>query len=177
MFSSKDVFNCAIGLILTVQLGQQISCLTCYQCTIHPPNAYSNETARLCSHFDYSSKFHVDCPYSTFCMKKTFELELQHGKKVKANIRDCAPQRYNHQVFKDGRWEVENSIENDVYTVGCHQEKTLGIKIPNAEYCYCATNLCNSAQSSRDASSTLHHTDTMAVIFIFNVMKYIHSLR
>lgn len=55
--------------------------LTCYFCTIQPPSGRTNLTARLCSMFDYSTHFYMDCPYSTFCVKRTYEMTLQQGSK------------------------------------------------------------------------------------------------
>lgn len=55
--------------------------LTCYFCTIQPPSGRTNLTARLCSMFDYSTHFYMDCPYSTFCVKRTYEMTLQQDSK------------------------------------------------------------------------------------------------
>lgn len=58
-----------------------MTALRCYRCFIHPQSLKSNESAQLCSHFDGSSLYETDCNYSTFCMKRTFELPLQKGSK------------------------------------------------------------------------------------------------
>ncbi|XP_075219056.1 uncharacterized protein LOC142323383 [Lycorma delicatula] len=155
----------------------EVEGLTCYQCIVHPQYNNHNETARLCSKFDASETFEVQCPYSTFCLKKTFELEIQNGKKIQLGIRDCAPQREKYQILRNGKWQMETTVDSNIYESGCHQEEDFGVKSSTAEYCYCSTNLCNGGESSRDPSSSIHHTDTMAVIFIFNAMKYIRSLR
>ncbi|GLH03965.1 Uncharacterized protein GBIM_09775 [Gryllus bimaculatus] len=67
----------AVAVILCA--GAASGALSCYKCTVLPPPHSSNETARLCSHFDGSARFQVDCPYSTFCLKRTFELPLGKG--------------------------------------------------------------------------------------------------
>lgn len=53
--------------------------IDCYECTVHPPESYMNRTTRLCSKFDGSDHYKVHCPNSTYCMKKSFQLELQAG--------------------------------------------------------------------------------------------------
>jgi len=57
--------------------------IDCYECTVHPPEPYMNLTTRLCSKFDGSDHYKVHCPNSTYCMKKSFQLELQAGSTYK----------------------------------------------------------------------------------------------
>ncbi|KAG8256344.1 hypothetical protein J6590_070466 [Homalodisca vitripennis] len=123
--------------------------LICFYCTIQPPPGRSNKTAQLCATFDYSSHYHVECPYSTFCLKRTFELSLLYGKKVKVSERGCAPQKRSEQVYSEETrsWHTEDKIETDVYRAGCAQDEGLGLRSPT-EYCYCTTNLCNAAGST-----------------------------
>ncbi|KAJ9588902.1 hypothetical protein L9F63_017780 [Diploptera punctata] len=127
------------------------------------------------SHFDGSSLYEKDCPYSTFCLKKTYELTLLNGEVVKGAERSCAPQLYNYQTYDGTQWRQKNKIEDTAYSEGCFPAETQGIKSPATEHCYCSGNLCNSAKPSREPPH--HHTDAMAVIFVFNAMKYIRSLR
>ncbi|PSN52921.1 hypothetical protein C0J52_03015 [Blattella germanica] len=168
----KYFLNCNSFRFLTVS---SVMSLRCYHCTIRPPSPQSNETTRLCSHFDGSSLYEVNCPYSTFCLKKSFELSLLKGKVVKGIERMCAPQLYNYQTYDGTQWRMKNSIEDTAYVEGCFPTETQGVKSPSTEHCYCKGNLCNSAKPTREASH--HHTDAMAVIFVFNAMKYIRSLR
>ncbi|XP_018913377.1 uncharacterized protein [Bemisia tabaci] len=153
------------------------SYLVCYECTVHPPSSHSNQTARLCSKFDASAHFQVECPYSTFCMRRSFKLDLKDGKTVNAVERGCASQKYQYQSFYDGKWHAEEAVEDKVYRPGCYPAEQLGLKTPTTEYCYCPTNLCNSAKSTQEYGTGFHHTDTMAVIIVFNAVKYIRSLR
>lgn len=52
----------------------------------------------LCSKFDESSDFIVDCQYSTMCMKRVFKLQLPRGQPVETITRGCANQKYTEQV-------------------------------------------------------------------------------
>lgn len=67
--------------------------------------------------------------------------------KVRVSERGCAPQKWHNQVYQDGGWHVEERIDGDVYTEGCQQEESQGLRGPRTEYCYCAYKLCNSAQT------------------------------
>lgn len=89
---------------------------------------------------------------------------------VKVSERGCAPQSRDEHVYRDGSWHTENKIEGDVYRVGCEPSETPGPQ-SSTEYCYCATNLCNAAEGPRD------HTDIMLVMFVFNILKYVRSMR
>ncbi|RZF38113.1 hypothetical protein LSTR_LSTR006512 [Laodelphax striatellus] len=167
----------AVASCFILLSGSPVRGLKCYQCTtVYSPTMPNETEVHLCSKFDQSEKYEVDCPYSTFCMKKTFQLELQYGKVVQGESRNCAAQKRQQQVFKDGKWQMHSSIDEHIYSVGCEQEETHGVKSSTAQYCYCDTNLCNGGESTREPP-TIHHTDTMAVIFIFNAIKYIQSLR
>ncbi|XP_054279792.1 uncharacterized protein LOC128997984 [Macrosteles quadrilineatus] len=159
-----------LASVIALANVQECAGIVCFYCTIQPPSRGSNQTAQLCSKFDGSNNYHIDCPHSTLCMKRTFHHSLQGGKTIQVSERGCAPQKRNIHFYQDGNWRMENKIEEDVYNVGCQNDEGLGMRSPT-EYCYCATNLCNSGDKSRD------HADTMAVIIIFNLLKYIQSLR
>lgn len=175
MFVKTEYGHLVILTALVLQLASSTMSLRCYYCTIQPPSYSSNRTTRYCSNFDGSSIYEVECPYSTFCMKKTFDLQLQKGKTARGVIRDCAPQRYNYQTYDGTKWQTQDAIADKAYVAGCHPSDSHGVKSPTTEYCYCSGNLCNGAKPSSEASH--HHTDAMAVIFVFNAMKYIRSLR
>lgn len=59
--------------------------IDCFECTVYPPEQYLNKTTRLCSKFDGSDHFQVHCPDSTYCMKKSFWIELPDGGKSTNN--------------------------------------------------------------------------------------------
>ena len=61
---------------------------------------HQNDTKEtmLCSKFDESDDYIVDCPYSTMCLKKVHKLQLNSGETVETVTRDCASQKYRDQV-------------------------------------------------------------------------------
>lgn len=77
---------------------------------------------------------------------------------------------FHLQVFKNGAWHEENKVE-EPYEPGCTTQKAIGIE-SSTMYCHCTGALCNSASKE----STSYHTDAMAVIFVFNAMKYLRSV-
>lgn len=72
--------------------------LKCYRCTVGP--TLKENRTHLCTKFDESDDFVVDCPYSTMCMKKVFQYELQDGQKIETVSRNCADQKHTEQVSK-----------------------------------------------------------------------------
>ncbi|XP_031331074.1 uncharacterized protein LOC116161749 [Photinus pyralis] len=115
----------------------------CYKCTIVAPPAHVNVTKRLCSDFDASDKFIVDCPYSTFCVKKTYTVDL-NSVLVNGTSRDCAQQMNVVQEYKNNRWERRILIE-EPYTEGCAETDDKGQRSSDSKHCYCKGNLCNLA--------------------------------
>ncbi|XP_049879199.1 uncharacterized protein LOC126376074 [Pectinophora gossypiella] len=150
-----------------------VSSLQCYQCHINPPPGhYYNTTKRLCMNFDYSKDFIVDCPYSTFCVKQEFYLNLLNGERVDATLRDCAPQKHEYQDYKNGQWSPKMEIL-EPYREGCEDVDDKGQRTTPTRYCYCRSDLCNSSPTTNHEG----YTDIMGVIVVFNLMKYINSLR
>ncbi|XP_071447755.1 uncharacterized protein, partial [Hetaerina americana] len=152
-----------VGTFLVFNSARGVSGLRCYKCSemAKPPTAQgggSNRTDPLappippCSRFDpFSSEFQVDCPDSTFCMKKTFQLVLQNGQTVRGESRGCAPQSYNYHSYSEGvGWTVKTAVEEAAYEVGCSRDSAnpAGVKAPSTEHCYCARHLCNSAAAA-----------------------------
>lgn len=165
-----------------------VSAIKCYHCTVAPPSRHQNNTkTQLCSKFDESSYYEVDCPWSTMCMKRIFKLKLLKGEQETVS-RGCAQQKNTEQViichtktqtpfsidaipilcqvYKSGAWTPQHNIE-EPYTEGCQT-------IDDSTYCFCRGSLCNSATKTSDRGN--YHADAMAVIFVFNVMKYIRTI-
>lgn len=72
---------------------------------------------------------------------------------------------------------MESSIE-EPYEEGCHVDENK----KNIVYCYCRGYLCNGGTPSKKKAPQIdlgggYHTDAMAVIFVFNAMKYLRSDR
>jgi hypothetical protein len=71
------------------------------------------------------------------------------------------------QDYQNNKWvKVANIVE--AYPEGCVKETD------GSEYCHCRGNYCNTS-SNIDSKSSLH-TDTMAVIFVFNLVKYFRNM-
>ncbi|KAL4711919.1 hypothetical protein ACJJTC_006088 [Scirpophaga incertulas] len=173
MDSLQQTFS-IVTIIAATIFFKGASSLQCYQCLINPPSGQLyNTTKNLCVHFDYSDKFIVDCPFSTMCMKQEFRLDIQRGVTIEGVLRDCASQKHEYHDFQNGKWYPKMEIL-EPYTEGCHDVDDKGQRITSYNrFCYCRQNLCN-------ASPTTNHegyTDIMGVIVVFNLMKYINSLR
>ncbi|XP_017786386.1 PREDICTED: uncharacterized protein LOC108569374 isoform X2 [Nicrophorus vespilloides] len=136
--------------------------LKCFRCTVTPPSAFSNEPERLCSKFDYSDRYIVECPYSTLCMKKHFTVNLTVP--INGTVRDCAKQRYDYQDFVNGKWQLEVAIE-EPYEEGCTKADDKGYRSSSSTFCYCRGDLCNSAPKTENHAFVA--TLTIAVIFTF----------
>ncbi|CAI6345046.1 unnamed protein product [Macrosiphum euphorbiae] len=171
-FRTSLIFATAVVCVLISLLPNANGQIDCYECTVHPPEPYMNLTTRLCSKFDGSDHYKVHCPNSTYCMKKSFQLELQAGKIVKGNVRGCAPQKYDYQVYKNGSWKVESAVEYDSFKKGCFSGNDDQLRTADTQFCYCDDNLCNNAKQTTNFSS---HTDTIAVIIIYNIMRFLKT--
>jgi len=145
--------------------------IQCFKCTIVAPPAFLNETKRLCSDFDYSERFIVDCPYSTFCMKKTYTVNLQ-TKLINGTARDCASQMNVIQDYENGKWQKKISIE-EPYKEGCSEINDKGQRSSKTTYCYCKGGLCNSSYRSQGQLCVI----TLAVIFTYTVIKLLNGMR
>ncbi|KAG8238899.1 hypothetical protein J437_LFUL015184 [Ladona fulva] len=180
-----------------IETGRAKGGLWCYKCsaTAIPPSTSANGSHTQtppCSRFDpYSLEFQVECSDSTFCLKKSSEMALNNGEIVRTESRGCAPQTYNYHSYSEGvGWSVQKAREDEAYEHGCTTDAAnpAGLKVPSAEHCYCSKHLCNSAASIggrrsvgermvEEVVTVAQHTDAMAVIVVFNVVKYIRSLR
>ena len=81
--------NCCERQLWLTQVGHEIhtvcflaaSGIQCYRCLPKAGPVTVNQTSfsEPCAQFDGSSKFVIDCPLSTFCMKRNFTLEFPDG--------------------------------------------------------------------------------------------------
>uniref|UniRef100_A0A8D8ZZ18 Protein sleepless n=1 Tax=Cacopsylla melanoneura TaxID=428564 RepID=A0A8D8ZZ18_9HEMI len=136
-------------LCLIVFANEARAHVTCYACTMSGSDPYAppDTPKRPCAQFDGSARFQVDCPYSTFCMKKTFQMQLGGGRKATGIVRDCAPQKHSYQAYENQKWGEKHEVIESIYTAGCNDDTNF-LKTSEAQYCYCSSNLCNSAPSS-----------------------------
>ncbi|KAI9579989.1 hypothetical protein GQX74_000777 [Glossina fuscipes] len=102
----------------------QAYAIRCFKCLVTEEVSFANEEENLpnitpaCSKFDSSSKFIVECPYSTMCMKTISTMYLQYGLEQNTITRGCAPQKSSTLVFRNGNWHKEDSVK-DVYVEEC----------------------------------------------------------
>ncbi|KAF4516888.1 hypothetical protein B566_EDAN011233 [Ephemera danica] len=173
MTSTSNTCLSVSAVVLWVPESTQA--IQCFQCTVKPPKSHTNETRKPCTNFRESKEFIVDCPHSTLCMKHIYWLELANGT-VEGVTRDCAPQRYHYREYENEEWKRKMRVDTEAYEEGCIVSEPGSNKPTRSEYCYCSQHLCNAGKATHDATSAAH-TDAMAVIFVFNAMKYIRSLR
>ncbi|XP_018568399.1 uncharacterized protein LOC108908756 [Anoplophora glabripennis] len=120
--------------------------LRCYRCIVASPVVnYEGETYNLCKDFDYSEKFIVNCPYSTFCVKKIVSAKIPYL--INGTERDCASQKLKQHKYQNKMWHVDYIVE-DPYIEGCVKADDKGARTTTAEYCYCKGDLCNAASAS-----------------------------
>ncbi|XP_025406366.1 uncharacterized protein LOC112680482 isoform X2 [Sipha flava] len=172
-FRNNMMFSTAIAyvLILVPTSNGQIDC---YECTVHPPETYTNKLSKLCTKFNTSDYFKVHCPNSTYCKKKSFQLEVQPGKIIKGAVRGCGsvPQKYDYHVIRNGSWRLEPIMEVSEPKNGCYSGNDNELRTSDTTFCYCDENLCNNAKHTTNFSS---HTDTIAVIIIYNIMRFLKT--
>jgi len=132
-------------LFLFIITFHSASGIQCYRCLPKTTPVAGNQSVEACTQFDGSSKFKMDCPLSTFCMKRNFTLEFPDGRTAIVTERGCAHQSLSYRVLKRGQWQTVNDVNETVYQDGCILEHQ-GTK-PPTQYCYCSSRLCNSALS------------------------------
>uniref|UniRef100_A0A1A9UN42 Protein sleepless n=1 Tax=Glossina austeni TaxID=7395 RepID=A0A1A9UN42_GLOAU len=145
--------NCFKTLMLTLltlcMLAGGGNAIKCFKCAVTIEKIYSyakNATSftPLCSKFDESDEYVVECPYSTMCLKTISTLYLQNNQQQTTATRGCAPQKDTKQVFNNGQWHQEHSVQ-EVYEEGCGQFTDNKISGPVKTHCYCRGNLCNAS--------------------------------
>ena len=121
------------------------------------PFAPSPEFEPLCSQFDGSENFLVNCSQSTFCMTRTYRLKLRKGCRTLSNIRifitcgpgspdvvirerGCAKQVYSYQSLDRGQWRTVTTVMEETYSSGCVEDREwAGQLATDTQWCYCDT--------------------------------------
>ncbi|KAI8114748.1 hypothetical protein CVS40_12915 [Lucilia cuprina] len=136
----------AFTIINTIDLGTSIKCFNCAVTAEILAIGYDQIITPSCSNFDGSSKYIIDCPYSTMCSRIIAKRHLQNGYEQQTTTVGCAQQKRLRHVLYNGKWMEEYSVE-EVYTEEC---KTMGdsnhLFGATKTYCYCRGDLCNSPQ-------------------------------
>lgn len=144
------------GLLL-LSISDSIAAIKCFKCSVTvEKNDIKNFTVLtpMCTKFDWSEDFIIDCEFSTMCLKTISTLHLQNEKQ-NAIIRGCAPQKDTKQVFKNRRWQQEHSVQ-EVYDEGCIEFKENHLAASSKTHCYCRGDLCNSGLGKIFADRVLH---------------------
>ncbi|KAF7283619.1 uncharacterized protein LOC143194029 [Rhynchophorus ferrugineus] len=129
----------SVILLIIAEYIFNVGAIQCYRCMFAPYIYDSN--ANLCKDFDYSDKFIVDCPYSTFCTKKNSHAVISDVL-INGTERDCALQKLTTQKIREGKWHQAIEVE-EPYTEGCKINSDKGLRTASIEHCYCRGDLCN----------------------------------
>jgi hypothetical protein len=72
--------------------------IKCYECSVHPKRDQNGTNSdRLCTKFEDTKAFEVDCPFSTMCKKRLYRYQLINT--VQESIeRGCADQKNDSMV-------------------------------------------------------------------------------
>lgn len=72
--------------------------IKCYECTVNPRRPINGSAIeRLCTKFEETKDFEIDCPYSTMCKKRLYRYQLIN--KVQESVeRGCADQKNDSMV-------------------------------------------------------------------------------
>ncbi|CAG9770100.1 unnamed protein product [Ceutorhynchus assimilis] len=130
----------SVILVLLIQNILTSEAIQCYRCVVAPYVYFSNGTL-LCQDFDYSNRFIVDCPYSTFCVKINTYATL-NDIQINGTERDCAAQKLDTQQLKNGKWHPETLVM-EPYDEACKLNQDKGLRTAIVEHCYCRGELCN----------------------------------
>eukprot|EP00090_Calanus_glacialis_P006439 TRINITY_DN15012_c0_g1_i1.p1 TRINITY_DN15012_c0_g1~~TRINITY_DN15012_c0_g1_i1.p1 ORF type:complete len:210 (-),score=20.47 TRINITY_DN15012_c0_g1_i1:129-758(-) len=137
--------------LLPLSFFQGNTAIECYSCYVKPPprapGSVIPEFETLCSTFDQSEEYIVNCTQSTQCMTRTFRLQHRQGSKVGDVViveRGCAMQAYEHQALVRGKWRTIITIMEEAYSTGCVSDREwAGALASDTEYCYCDEDRCN----------------------------------
>jgi len=147
-----------LAIVLTTLFFQGSAAIECYSCYVKsPPRAPGSSPPifeRLCSRFDQSDQYLVNCTHSTLCMTRTFT--LQHRQEFSSDRvviieRGCAMQAYEHQALVRGKWRTIINIMEEAYSPGCVTDREwAGSLASDTEYCYCDQDRCNDKMADEE---------------------------
>lgn len=157
--------------LLAILIDTTHAAMKCYECTVYPKRQINQTTDRLCSKFEETEFFEVECPFSTMCKKRTYRFQLNNGDIQETTERGCAMQKNDYMNYVQNKWVKESSVE-EPYTEGCLKDSK-----DESEYCHCRGNLCNSVGKMKPYSNLYNSgIDAMSVIVVFNLVKYFRSM-
>ncbi|KAF7281790.1 hypothetical protein GWI33_004272 [Rhynchophorus ferrugineus] len=143
-----------VPVILLFCMWNMVSALRCFQCyMVEKPYYFQDGLSSLtCNDFDYSNKFIVECPSSTFCYKRTARTHF-YGKEFIREARGCAPQEYVGQKYDDFLgFSEERYVVKDAYKSECVAREGFGLRLTESADCFCNSDLCNSGDQLKISS-------------------------
>lgn len=154
IFYICDIFN-FFGNVLAVK---------CFFCSVRPPSKTSGLPERLCSQFDASPNFEIDCPLSTLCQTRTFTLQTHSGS-ISITTRGCAQQDYAYQSYsKEDGWTTVQKINETVYSEGCfYVTPELRLRRHQTMYCFCPGDLCNKGHNNESMEEHRWKANSLAL--------------
>ncbi|KAK9876363.1 hypothetical protein WA026_012672 [Henosepilachna vigintioctopunctata] len=161
MTPKRSLFFAVIWITLTHVPSNAIKC---YKCSLTKTNIYLKETIGLCADFDYSDRFKVNCPNSTFCVKKSYKAKI--AGLINGTERFCAYQTFETHKIVNREW-IPTVIIEEPYSENCTTINDQGLKTGWTEECYCKTELCNGAKSHNGARQY------PILLFLFAVVIFI----
>lgn len=84
---------------------------------------------------------------------------------INGTLRDCASQKYDNQVYKDGKWHLEVSVE-EPYIEGCAKVDDKGQRISQPQFCYCKGDLCNGVTANGFSMNLLMSVVILPLIYV-----------
>ncbi|XP_022906437.1 uncharacterized protein [Onthophagus taurus] len=128
--------------VIFISSLSRTNAIKCYECS-QVRTAQDGAKTRLCSHFDFSEAYIVDCEFSTMCEKRFSSVKITG--QINVTSRGCAKQKYEYQKYNraEQRWHGEVEVQ-EPYEEGCITIDNKGLKISYTEHCYCRRHLCNS---------------------------------
>ncbi|XP_026671883.1 uncharacterized protein LOC108627630 isoform X2 [Ceratina calcarata] len=143
--------------------------ILCYKCYASQPGHM--ETDLLCSQFDGSTRFHVLCPSSTLCRKRTIYSNF-NSIVVKTEERDCTFQKRSEPIYhEDYGWQNKEEIVSSDYKQGCFIGEDRGGPGGPSEYCFCGHPLCNASHSMK--ITNVHNIFILTVSSLTIFFKYL----
>lgn len=167
---TNKLLSTVIILLYTLILSVSGEGILCYKCYASQPGHL--ETDLLCSQFDGSTRFHVLCPSSTLCRKRTIYSNF-NSIVVKTVERDCAFQKRTVRIYhEDTGWQNKEEIVSSDYKQGCFIGEDRGGPGRPSEYCYCGHPLCNTSYSIKVITNE-HYIFVLTVSSLTIFFKYL----
>ncbi|XP_076064214.1 uncharacterized protein LOC143038629 [Oratosquilla oratoria] len=138
------LLHCLLLLIPVFNFHTLCYAINCYEC-VHNNQRVKRTHGYVypCSEFDGSSRYIVKCPASQMCVYQRITLKFSTNNVVSVNTMDgCTPNRSVQTRYAEAGLVEEGCIQH-----------TSHYSPPSSEYCYCSTDLCNTAA----LPISLHH--------------------